>query len=176
MICTLTMWTGGNSPTNFSVDSSLFFGVVETKDAWLFTKQLWIRFDINHMSDTCCASNAYVRTSANMRTSAESAVLQCSPEHVLIHIAIRTWPHASQSTTKCGLGACISMPFQCVLDAFTPVSSAVHLWLDHSGCMLIPGVNKAIDLKDLVSSTEGDTWSQQGALCSHLTSRHKPAH
>lgn len=34
---------------------------------------------------------------------------------------------------------------QCVRGAFLPVLKAVHLWLDHSGRMLLPGGNRAYD-------------------------------
>lgn len=35
---------------------------------------------------------------------------------------------------------------QCILGTFTPVTRAVHLWSNHSGWMLIPGLNGAEEL------------------------------
>lgn len=60
---------------------------------------------------------------------------------------LTAWPSNSsmlqrKNAVKCGLTMRSEICPQCVLGAFTPMFSAVRLCSVHSGCMLIPGLNR----------------------------------
>lgn len=72
-------------------------------------------------------------------TSVEQVVLQYGPQQMCIHSAkgMRHRPPGSDwSHLKCILDASWRHSY------FTPVFRAVHLWWDHSGQMVIPGLNR----------------------------------
>ena len=63
-------------------------------------KSMYVKHRIIKIIQVHCETVAVQRTSA--------MVLQCGPGHICVHTAKRMWPHASQTTSECGLSDQIS--------------------------------------------------------------------
>ena len=83
------------------------------------------------------------QTAVSYELTDKKVVLQCGPGHIA-NTLLKECDHMQPRPPPdvVWLRDWISVCPQCFIGAFKPVLRAVHLWLDHLGCMLIPGINR----------------------------------